>query len=147
MTIVFLGIGASMVSGLWNTGDKLPSRYANNEQSSYDPQSISGSYSFADVSEFFDIPTTILYEAFSIPEIFIPSDFKAKNLGSIYESMDIEIGTVYAPPYRLNFDTSVLLPNWNQVDAYAYDADNNFSRKYIWLNHLIWQVCLPLILH
>jgi PKD repeat protein len=48
----------------------------------------------------------------------------------------IEIGTVYNPPYRLNFDTSVLLPEWNYITANAYDAANNSSSKYIWLNHI-----------
>lgn len=92
-TVLFLGIGATMVSGLWNTGDKLPSRYEDSELNTYDPQSISGSYSFADVSEFYDIPVDVLYEAFSISDMFDPSEFKAKDLGSIYEATDIEIGT------------------------------------------------------
>jgi len=47
----------------------------------------------------------------------------------------VEIGTDYSAPYRLNFDTSVLLPDWNEIDAFAYDANNNSSGKYIWLNH------------
>jgi hypothetical protein len=49
-------------------------------------------------------------------------------------SISIEIGTVYNTPYSLNFDTSGLLPGWNEIDAYAYDAGNNSSSKYIWLN-------------
>jgi hypothetical protein len=91
--VLFLGIGTSMVSGLWNSGDKIPSRYDDNELNPYDPQSISGSYSFAAISEYFNIPIDVLYEAFSISDTFDPADFKAKNLGSIYEPMETEIGT------------------------------------------------------
>lgn len=91
--VLFLGIGGSMVSGLWNSGDKTPSRYQDNELNPYDPQSISGSYSFADISEYFEISVDVLYEAFSISDSFDPIDFKAKNLGSIYEPTQSEIGT------------------------------------------------------
>jgi hypothetical protein len=92
-SVLFLGIGTSMVSGLWNSGDKTPSRYEDNELNPYDPQSISGSYSFAAISEFFDIPIDVLYDAFSISESFDPDEFKAKHLGSIYEPMAMEVGT------------------------------------------------------
>lgn len=92
-SVLFLGIGTSMVSGLWNSGDKTPSRYEDNELNPYDPQSISGSYSFKDVSAYFEIPIDVLYEAFSISATFDPDEFKAKHLGSIYEPMDVEVGT------------------------------------------------------
>ena len=49
---------------------------------------------------------------------------------------DIEIGRVYGSPYRINFDTSTLLPGSNEVDVYAYDAAGNATSKYIWLNHI-----------
>ncbi len=91
--VLFLGIGVSMVSGLWDSGDKTPSRYQDNEQNPYDPQSISGSYSFTSISDYFSIPVSVLYEAFSISDTFDPNEFKAKNLGSIYEELEIEIGT------------------------------------------------------
>jgi len=91
--VLFLGIGTSMVTGLWNSGDKQPSRYQDNELNPYDPQSISGSYSLADISKYYEIPVDVLYEAFSISDTFDPAKFKAKNLGSIYEPMEIEIGT------------------------------------------------------
>lgn len=92
--ILFTGIGASMVTGLWDTGsDRQPIRYEDDELNSYDPQSISGSYSFKDVSTFFDIPITVLYDAFSISSTFDAEVLKAKNLGSVYEPTEIEIGT------------------------------------------------------
>ena len=48
----------------------------------------------------------------------------------------VEIGTVNNSPYRLNFNTSTLLPEWNQINAEVYDTNNNLSSKYIWLKHL-----------
>jgi len=91
--ILVLGIGGSMLAGVWNSGDKSPSRYEENELNPYDPQSISGSYSFSLVSEFYEIPIEVLYQAFSISDTFDPSTFKAKSLGTIYEAGEIEIGT------------------------------------------------------
>ncbi len=58
----------------------------------------------------------------------------------------IPIITLYSPPYSLNFDTSVLLPDWNQIDVRAYDNANNVSESYIFLKHFpYWQFYLPLI--
>jgi len=82
------------VAGYWNTGsDRQPTRYQDDELNPYDPQSISGSYSISEISTFFKIPTDVLYEAFSISDTFDPTVFKAKNLGSIYEPTEFEIGT------------------------------------------------------
>jgi hypothetical protein len=47
----------------------------------------------------------------------------------------IEIGRVVTSPYILLFDTRVLLPGDNEIDAFAYDAMNNFSYAYIFLHH------------
>lgn len=93
-SILITGIVTSMVTGLWNTGsDRQPTRYQDDTANPYDPQSISGSYSISEISTFFNIPTEVLFEAFSISKTFDPKIFKAKNLGSIYEPMEIEIGT------------------------------------------------------
>jgi hypothetical protein len=55
----------------------------------------------------------------------------------------VEIGRVYSPPYILKFDTSALLPGDNEIDAFAYDAMDNFSYAYIFLYHY-HQYFLPL---
>lgn len=92
--VLIIGIGTSMVAGFWDTGaDRQPTRYQDNELNPYDPQSISGSYSVAEVSTFFNIPIDVIYAAFSISDTFDPKTFKAKNLSSIYVHTDIEIGT------------------------------------------------------
>jgi hypothetical protein len=56
----------------------------------------------------------------------------------------VELGTVYSAPYHVSLDTTPLLPNWNQIIAYAYDNAGNKTEKYIWLNH-ICKLLLPLI--
>ena len=113
--ILFTGIGASMVTGLWNLGsDRQPLRYEDDKSNSYDPQSISGSYSFKDVSTFFDIPITVLYDAFSISNTFDAEVLKAKNLGSVYEPTEIEIGTEALQAYVALYNN---LP-YSLVDVY-----------------------------
>jgi hypothetical protein len=58
----------------------------------------------------------------------------------------VELGTLYSAPYRVSLDTTPLLPNWNQVIAYAYDNAGNKTEKYIWLNHINnCKLFLPLI--
>jgi hypothetical protein len=60
----------------------------------------------------------------------------------------IDIGSVYSSPYLINFDASTLLPDWNQVDADAYDNAGNVTSKYIWLNKLAqtYSIYLPLVI-
>jgi len=92
--ILILGIGSSMLLGLWNTdSSKQPSKLSDSELDAYDPQSISGSYTIDEISSFYEIPVSVIYEAFGIDESFDSADFQAKNLGSIYVPMEIEIGT------------------------------------------------------
>ena len=58
----------------------------------------------------------------------------------------ITIGTLTSPPFSLNFNTSVLLPEDNQIDAIAYDAANNSTAIVIFLDHTnIWKNYLPVI--
>jgi hypothetical protein len=117
--ILITGIGASMITGLWNTGsDRLPTRYQDETMNQYDPQSISGSYSIFEISTFFTIPTDVLYEAFTISNTFDPKIFKAKNLGSIYEPMEIEIGTEALQAFVALYNN---LP-YTLVDVYLPEA-------------------------
>ncbi len=48
----------------------------------------------------------------------------------------IEIGSDTTAPYSVSFNTSTLLPEYNEIDAKAYDLADNSSVKYIWLFHL-----------
>ncbi len=59
----------------------------------------------------------------------------------------IDIGTINNPPYSLIFNASVLLPEYNQIDAKAYDFANNTYESWIFLYHLpIWPIYIPLII-
>jgi hypothetical protein len=92
--VLIVGIGSSMALGIWNTeSSKQPSKINDSELNSFDPQSISGSYTFTEIADFYEVPIDVLYAAFSISNEFNPSEFQAKSLGSIYETLDIEIGT------------------------------------------------------
>jgi hypothetical protein len=51
-------------------------------------------------------------------------------------STSVEIGRVHSAPYRISFDTSTLLPEWNEIDAVAYDTAGLATGSYIWLNHI-----------
>ncbi len=56
----------------------------------------------------------------------------------------VEIGIVYAPPYRWDLDTRLL--NWgdNQINVKVYDTYGNESVNHIWLTKLRW-VYLPVL--
>jgi VCBS repeat-containing protein len=61
------------------------------------------------------------------------------------EEVNVEIGIVYAPPYRWDLDTRVLNLGWNQINAKAYDTSGNDSELgYIWLLKL-GKIFLPIM--
>ncbi len=45
----------------------------------------------------------------------------------------VTIGTVNAAPYKMDFDASALLPEWNQVTAFVKDASGHAAYDYIWI--------------
>jgi hypothetical protein len=91
--VLVLGIGGAVLMGVWDTEDKEAARYSASELSPEDTQSISGSYSFSTISEYYDIPVEVLYKAFSISETLDSTLLKAKDIGRIYEPTEVEIGT------------------------------------------------------
>lgn len=48
----------------------------------------------------------------------------------------IQIGAASNAPYLVDFNTGSLLPDWNYIVAYAFDASGRSSSQYIWLNHI-----------
>ena len=89
-----VGIAITSVTGLWNTkAEKEPAKLSAAEYSgSYDPADIRGSYTFSQISEFFQIPIEDLSAAFCVPQAQA-SGFKCKDLETIYEGSEYEIGT------------------------------------------------------
>lgn len=95
LIIIFGSISLSSIAGVWKTtSSKTPIKYSSGEfQGQYNPADIRGSYTFNDVSIFFDIPLEDLSIAFGINEI---GPYRLGDLESIYifpDQEDIEIGT------------------------------------------------------
>lgn len=91
--IFVLGIQGAKTAGLWVTEDsKEPARYADASIDAYDPQSISGATTLAEICAYFEIPEAILTQAFALdPEVDLTT-FKTKDLSTYYAPMDIEVG-------------------------------------------------------
>ncbi len=88
------GIGLTSATGVWNTkAEKEPAKLSAAEYSgSYDPGDIRGSYTFSQISEFFQIPIEDIADAFGVPQAQA-SGFKCKDLETIYGESEYEIGT------------------------------------------------------
>lgn len=92
--IIFGGIGATLAVDLWSTtSEKIPVKYKDGEFSgSYNPADIRGSYTFAEVSELFEIDLQVLYKAFNIPLDTVGTEIKSKDLEGLYEESGADIG-------------------------------------------------------
>lgn len=129
LVLIFGGITLSSALGYWNSEEeKAPSRYSDAELSGqYDPESIKGSFSFGDISEYFEIPLDDLARAFGLTEPAAYSAFKCKDLESIYtfpEDSGLEIGTGSVKlfvafyknlPIDLTVEDSSLLPEAAEI--------------------------------
>jgi len=94
LVIFTLGIGVTMASGLWvSVNEKNPEKYKTEELAeTNNPADIRGSYTFADVSDLFEIDLQVLYQAFNIPEDTVGTAIKTKDLEVMYEDSALEIG-------------------------------------------------------
>jgi hypothetical protein len=74
-----------------------------------------------------------------------PPPYSPDNKGE--GGSDIEIGRLTTSPFSLTFDATVLIPGYNEIDAFAYDSAGNQSKySYIWLIHTnAYKIFLPLI--
>jgi len=45
----------------------------------------------------------------------------------------VYLGYDDAPPYQGSVDVNTLNPEWNQINANAYDGDGNWATKFIWI--------------
>lgn len=119
IVILFGGIFASSYMNMWITeSTKIPDRIEEGDfKGEYNPEDIKGSYSFGEVSELFDIPLEDLAFAFGLPKEIEPSEFKNKELETLYEGQEFEIGNgsvklfvaLYKElPYEINEDTFLL---------------------------------------
>lgn len=84
LVIVFVGIGISNIAGIWRTESaKIPKKINSGEvQEIYDPMDIKGSYTFSDVSKYFEIPIDDLAKAFGL-DISKAKNFKCKDVKTL----------------------------------------------------------------
>lgn len=94
LAIFISGIAITSAAGVWTTKTtKVPAKLTDTEYSGmYNPADIRGSYTFSDISRLYDIPVEDLCAAFGIDEEQV-SDFKCKDLESIFAESPYEIGT------------------------------------------------------
>ena len=94
LAIFISGITLASALGIWKTtAAKTPAKLKDPQYSeSYNPSDIRGSYTFSDISRLYNIPIQDLAAAFSIDQKNA-ADFKCKDLESIYEGSQYEIGT------------------------------------------------------
>ena len=95
-----IGIGGTIGLNLWRTTSaKVPAKFTSGEQAGeYNPADIRGSYTFSQVSEFFQIPLEEMGKSFGLDVTDNMADFKCGNLKEIYGIVEStieggEIGT------------------------------------------------------
>ena len=94
LIIFAAGITVTSMTGLWTTiSTKTPDKLEDVEfDGAYDPNDIRGSYTFFEISELYRIPLAELTEAFGV-DLAKAKEFKCKDLETIYEDLEFEIGT------------------------------------------------------
>ena len=94
LMIFVSGIAISSATGLWTTkSTKTPVKLTDPSYAGeYDPADIRGSYTFADISSLFNVPIEDLSAAFGF-DASSAATFKCKDLETIYENSEFEVGT------------------------------------------------------
>lgn len=90
------GVSISMFTGYWATeGSKIPVKFESGEYAGLsNPADIRGSYAFADIEKAFDIPVSILAQAFVLSDKENLEAIQVKTFEQIYGIIDgKEIGT------------------------------------------------------
>ncbi|GAI49966.1 unnamed protein product, partial [marine sediment metagenome] len=91
-----IGIGGTIGFNLWRTTSvRVPMKFTSGEhEGEYNPADIRGSYTFSQVSEFFEIPLEEMGKAFGLDGADNMADFQCRNLKEIYGTVEGgEIGT------------------------------------------------------
>ena len=91
--VLFGGILFSAGMGWWQTeSTKVAATYTEGEFAGQaNPADIRGSYTFGDVEKNFNIPASVLAQAFNTPGD--SAAYQVKNLEAVYEGSELEIGT------------------------------------------------------
>ncbi len=120
LAIVFGGISISNSAGIWKTqSEKIPNKINSDEgQEIYDPLSIKGSYTFSDVSKYFEIPIEDLAKAFGL-NISKAKSFKCKDVKTLnteFSTSAIDIDSVryfvaFYKGIKVDLNVDVYLPS------------------------------------
>lgn len=100
-----VGIGGTIGLNQWRTtSEKIPAKFTSGEQEGeYNPADIRGSYTFSQVSEFFEIPLEEMGKAFGLDVADNMADFKCGSLKEIYGAVEgtIEGGEIGTDSVKL----------------------------------------------
>jgi hypothetical protein len=121
LAVIFGGVLVTSAFNWWTTeSTKVPAKFTEGEAAGqYDPADIRGSYTFGDIEKNFGVPAAQLAAAFALPAETDPASFKVNQLESIYEGLEVEIGTVSVRlftafytglPYDLSAEEESYLP-------------------------------------
>jgi len=121
LAVIFGGVLVTSAFNWWTTeSTKVPAKFAEGEAAGqYNPADIRGSYTFGDVEKNFAVPAAQLAAAFALPAETDPASFKVNQLESIYEGLEVEIGTASVRlftafytglPYDLSAEEESYLP-------------------------------------
>jgi hypothetical protein len=94
--VIFGGIAFTTTAGWWKTkgGGGEPARVREGTQAGmYNPLDIRGSFTFDDVSKYFEVPLDDLQIAFQLPGDVDLKSYKLKSLEALYAGLPHEIGT------------------------------------------------------
>ena len=97
LVVMFGGIYLTIGTGHWATS--RTTEPITLESGEYDPADIRGSYTFAEIEQFFGIPKELLFKAFLIPEEKRTDTFMIKDMHEemfapvVIEGVEIEVGT------------------------------------------------------
>jgi hypothetical protein len=119
LAVLFGGVLVTSAFGWWRTETtKIPALITEGEAAgSYDPADIRGSYTFGDIENAFGVPAGDLAAAFGLPAETDAAAFKVNELESLYEGLEVEIGTASVRlftafytglPYDLSLEESYL---------------------------------------
>jgi hypothetical protein len=148
MVLIFIiGISSTIAAGTWSTENvRTPQKYTEEALSEqYNPDEIKGSYTFAEISTYFEIEESVLREAFRLEESINLSNFATKDLELLYGENETELGNgsvkmfvaLYLNlPFELGDDylleeaVSVILSNNNNLTESQIDYLNSHTLYY-----------------
>lgn len=95
LAVIFGGVLVTGAFNWWSTESlKVPATFTEGEAAGqYNPADIRGSYTFGDIERSFGIASAELAAAFGLPGDVDAAAFQVKELETLYEGLEVEIGT------------------------------------------------------